>query len=226
MLIKVNHILIVDDDTRIRDLLSKYLMDNGFFVSTANNANNARQQLSEYVFDIIIMDLMMPGESGIELTVSLRKTMKTPILMLTAMGEVEERIAGLEAGADDYLSKPFEPRELLLRVEKILEKTKQQKHKSETIKFGNFEFNLQHAILKENNKDIMLTSKELELCKIFANNTNIILTREDLAKKCGGINERSVDVTVTRLRNKIERDPKNPRFLKTIWGKGYIFQTQ
>jgi two-component system phosphate regulon response regulator OmpR len=217
----ITHILVIDDDTRIRDLLAKFLKDNGFFVSTAKDAYDARNTLKEYIFDLIIVDVMMPGESGVEFTAKLRKTEKTPVLMLTARGEVEDRISGLESGADDYLPKPFEPRELLLRIQRILQRTKIESKNISTT-FGKITFNLEKNSLEKNGENIYITSNEAKLLAILCNNLQKNVSREELAKLCGGINERSIDVQITRLRNKIEEDPKKPIYLKTIRGQGYV----
>lgn len=214
----IHHILVVDDDDRIRNLLRKFLKDKGFFVSTSHNAENAREKLEEFVFDLIIVDVMMPHETGIEFTFNLRKTSEVPVLMLTAMGDVEDRISGLESGADDYLPKPFEPRELLLRVNNILNRTKEKT--SKIISFGNIKFDINKNRLW-GDEDIFITSNEAKLLKILLNANSETVLREELAKLCGGINERSIDVQITRLRNKIEKDPKKPLYLKTIRSKGY-----
>ncbi len=217
----VTHILVVDDDTRIRDLLGKFLKDNGFFVSLAKDAGEAREKLKEFIFDLLVVDVMMPGETGIELTASLRKKMDVPILMLTAMGETEERITGLESGADDYLAKPFEPRELLLRIKSILQRTKLV-NTSDEIYFGELSYNVSKGALLKNDEPIALTSNEEKLLSALSARVGKTVRREDLSKLCGGINERSIDVQITRLRNKIEKDSKRPVYLKTVRGKGYV----
>jgi two-component system phosphate regulon response regulator OmpR len=217
----ITHLLIIDDDKRIRDLLARFLKDNGFFVSVAKDAYDARNSLKEYVFDLIIVDVMMPGESGVEFTAKLRQNQATPVLMLTALGEVDDRIAGLESGADDYLPKPFEPRELLLRIQRILQRTKTDS-KSPATTFGSIIFNHEKNSLEKNGENIYITSNEAQLLAILCNNLQKTVTREELAKLCGGINERSIDVQITRLRNKIEEDPKKPVYLKTVRGMGYV----
>lgn len=214
----IYHILVVDDDDRIRNLLGKFLKDNGFFVSTSHNAENAREKLEEFIFDLIIVDVMMPSESGVEFTSKLRKKNAVPVLMLTAMGDVEDRITGLKSGADDYLPKPFEPRELLLRIHNILHRTKERSPK--VIAFGKIIFDIDKGRLW-GDEDIFITSNEVKLLKILSKANGQTVMREELAKLCGGINERSIDVQITRLRNKIETTPKKPRYLKTIRGKGY-----
>lgn len=222
----INHILVVDDDTRIRDLLAQYLQDHGFFVTTARDAVQARTKLRQFVFDLMVVDVMMPGELGTELTASLRKTMDIPILMLTAMGETEDRISGLESGADDYLPKPFEPRELLLRIQSILQRTRTRQTSQKTVNFGPFSFEVGSGNLSFDNRHVMLTSNEATLLKTLTDQAGTIVSREALALACGGINERSVDVQITRLRNKIEPDPKKPKYLKTIRGQGYVLYTK
>jgi len=222
----INHILVVDDDTRIRDLLGQYLQDHGFFVTTAKDAAQAREKLKQFVFDLMVVDVMMPGELGTELTASLRKTMNVPILMLTAMGETEDRISGLESGADDYLAKPFEPRELLLRIQSILQRTAKVKLSESLIHFGPFTFDNSSGNLSRDHQDVTLTSNEVKLFKALIDKAGNIVSREALASACGGINERSVDVQITRLRNKIEPDPKKPKYLKTIRGAGYVMYTK
>lgn len=217
----INHILIVDDDRRIRDLLGKFLCDNGFFVTMAEDAFKAREYLKEFTFDIIVVDVMMPGETGIEFTQKLREYQDTPVLMLTAMGESEDRISGLESGADDYLPKPFEPRELLLRIQMILKRTKVNEV-GKIVNLGEIIFNTEKNSLEKNGNYIQITSNEAKLLSILADNLNSVVSREEMAQLCGGINERSVDVQITRLRNKIENDPKKPIYLKTVRGKGYV----
>jgi len=213
--------LVVDDDNRIRSLLKKFLIDNGFFVSEAEGAATARELLAQYDVDLIIADVMMPDESGIEFTRNFRKTSNKPVLMLTAMGDVEDRISGLESGADDYLPKPFEPRELLLRVKSILQRTKKTKESS-SLKFGDIIYHKDKDFIENDGVSISVTSNEIKFLKILANNLGQVVSRESLAEICGGINERSVDVQITRLRNKIEKEPKNPVYLKTVRGLGYI----
>lgn len=218
----VSHILVIDDDTRIRDLLGQYLVDNGFFVSLAKDAKQARQKLKKFVFDLLVVDVMMPEETGVQLTSSIREGgIRTPVLMLTAMDEVEDRITGLECGADDYLSKPFEPRELVLRIQRILQRTKPDDKKI-LVNFGEITFDLEKGQLTKKDKNISLTSNEEKLMRILCSNLGKPISRDDLAEKSGGVNERSIDVQITRLRNKIEQDPKKPVFLKTVRGEGYI----
>ncbi len=218
---QITHLLIVDDDTRIRELLSKFLIDNGFIVSVAKNAGAAREILKEFIFDLLIVDVMMPGETGIEFTSWLRsQNNDVPILMLTAMGDSKDRINGLENGADDYLPKPFEPRELLLRIQKIVSRTRPTLKSKAT--FGNLVFDASAASLKKNGHDIPITSNEAILLGTLCDNIGKTVSREYLAKLCSGVNERTIDVQITRLRSKIEENPKNPMYLKTVRGKGYV----
>lgn len=216
------HILIIDDDNRIRNLLEKYLIKNNFIVKSAPNTTEAREIMQKYVFDLIIVDNMMPNESGIEFLCNIRQNNNnTPAIMLTALGEIENRIEGLSSGADDYLSKPFEPKELVLRINNILKRT--SKANNNIVNFDNFSFNLSKNELYKDNILIKLTDTEIKILNIFFTNINIVLNREDLCKMLNGIDERSIDVQITRLRKKIETDPKNPKFLKTIRHKGYLF---
>ena len=224
------HILVVDDDTRICDLLEKFLNKNGYLISTVHNAEQARRLLLGLEFDLIILDVMMPGESGIELTADLRKNNKTPILLLTARGEAEDRILGLEAGADDYLPKPFEPMELLLRIQAILRRTGElslNRNKDNPIlSFGDVSFDSERNELWDNGKLIYLTSSEAKIMQIFSQSVGIPITRFDLIKAMQNdgknMNDRAVDVQITRLRRKIEKISKEPRYLQTIRGIGYM----
>lgn len=217
------HILIIDDDDRIRNLLEKYLIKNNFIVSTASNTTEARNIMQKYIFDLMIVDNMMPNESGIEFLHKIRQNNNnTPAIMLTALGEIENRIEGLSVGADDYLTKPFEPKELVLRMNNILKRVNRVSDNN-IINFDDFSFNLSKNELYKNNILIKLTDTEIKILNIFFGNLNIVLTREDLCKMLNGIDERSIDVQITRLRKKIEADPKNPRFLKTIRHRGYLF---
>lgn len=218
----IEHILVIDDDRRIRNLLACFLQDNGYFVSTAANTKEARALLKEYRVNLMVVDVMMPDETGIEFSKKIRQTLDTPILMLTAMGDTEDRIAGLESGADDYLAKPFEPKELLLRIKRIIQRTS-PKSQNHMVHFGNYTFNAQTGDLSQQGKPIAVTSNEVQLLQILTSHVSEIISREKLAVMCGNINERSVDVQITRLRNKIEADIKNPRHLKTVRGKGYQF---
>ena len=224
------HILVVDDDDRLRELLRKYLSDNGFFVISATDAANARAKLASLAFDLIVLDLMMPGESGLDFAASLRTTSDVPILMLTAMAESEDRIRGLEHGADDYLTKPFEPRELLLRVNNILKRVPQRTDDDDVpriITMGAASFDLDRGVLKIDDRPVRLTTVEVQLLKVLGERPGEPLSRDDLIERTGAGADasgggRAVDVQVTRLRRKIETDPKLPRYLQTVRGKGYV----
>ena len=215
------HILIVDDDNRIRDLIKQYLEDNDFIVSTANSALEARAKIELVDFEIIILDIMMPGESGLSLTKELKKNSTIPIILLTAKGEVDDRILGLETGADDYLVKPFSAKELLLRINNILSKTKKE-ILSEKIKIGDNLLILSKMVIEKNGKSIKLNQTEKKLLErmIFAKGK--IFSREEIGNIINIAKERSVDVMITRLRQKLEYDPKNPKYLQTIRGAGYV----
>jgi len=220
------HILVVDDDTRLRGLLSTFLSQNGFRISTASNAAEARQRLSALDFDLIVLDVMMPGETGLEFAAELRKSNDVPILMLTAMVETKDRIAGLERGVDDYLGKPFEPRELLLRIQSVLRRGRPaaaaEAADPERVTFGDMEFDLQLGELKHKGKRIALTDAETVLLRALAARMGEALSRETLCKSVGSdVNERAIDVQVNRLRRKIEPDPTFPRYLRTVRGQGY-----
>ncbi len=217
-----NHILLVDDDNRIRDLLGRLLKDNGFRVTAAPSAAHARTCLSGLTFDLIILDVMMPGESGLELAASLRKDSDVPILMLTARSETPDRIAGLEAGVDDYLSKPFEPRELMLRISAILRRGgPRQKGISSEIRFGPFSFNSARGELKNGDDTVRLTDREKQILTIFAEQPGATVPRHKIVGDDSGLGERTVDVQINRLRRKIETDPGNPVYLQTVRGLGY-----
>jgi len=215
------HLLIVDDDNRIRTLLTRYLCGQGFRVTAASNAAEARRRLAGLTFDLLIMDVMMPGESGLELTRSLRETMRVPILMLTARSETENRIKGLEYGADDYLAKPFEPRELLLRINNILKRAEPQTPLIEVVRFGPFTFNRERRDLRRGAEPIRLTDRERQILAIFAAAPGETVPRLALVGNDGPAGERAVDVQINRLRRKIEADPANPLYLQTVRGIGY-----
>lgn len=225
MITTKSHILLVDDDERLRDLLRKFLVENGFFVSTARDAPHARELMEVFIFDLMIFDVMMPEEDGFSLTEFIRsgpmRLKDTPILLLTAMGETEDKITGLSCGADDYLSKPFDPRELLLRLQAILKRT--QTTGASTLSLGLVNFDLQLNRLTRQGVSIALTTVESSLLKIFARHRGRTLSRDDLvAEYEGELNPRTIDVQMTRLRRKIEEDPKIPRYLQTVRGKGYV----
>jgi two-component system phosphate regulon response regulator OmpR len=226
------HLLIVDDDERIRGLLRKFLMRHGFLVSIARDAAHARRVLAGLDFDLIVMDVMMPGESGVELTRALRATHKTPILLLTAKGETPDRIEGLEAGADDYLPKPFEPKELLLRINAILRRMPEpelEPVQPKVVHLGPVRYDIERAELSRAGKPVRLTATEVQLMRIFADNLRKPVSRaklvEDLGRDGGQAQERAVDVQITRLRRKIESDPKQPRYLQTVRGEGYMLSS-
>ena len=221
------HVLVVDDDARLRELLRRYLTENGFRVATAANAGEARLRMADLAFDLIVLDVMMPAESGLELTHDLRRTTQIPILLLTAMGEVDDRIKGLESGADDYLAKPFEPRELVLRLRTILKRTTPPPVplRPAAVRLGAVVFEPGRQALRRGETLIHLTQAEAALLTVFAERPGVTLTRDDLS--AAGIvaaQARTVDVQVTRLRRKIEPDPKFPRYLQTVRGKGYVLQ--
>ena len=216
-----NHILIVDDDNRIRDLLKDYLSENNYIVSTAENANQARERLKYFKFDIIILDVMMPGQNGYELTKEIKKQMKVPIMLLTAKGEVENRIKGLELGADDYLGKPFEPKELLLRIKNTINRNNKIDLKSKH-SVGNAEIDLNKMIINLNSKSKKINNTEKKVLIEMLSNPGTTFSREEIGKVSGISQERSIDVMITRLRQKLELDPKNPKYLQTIRGSGYV----
>ncbi|WP_170349647.1 MULTISPECIES: response regulator [Ruegeria] len=223
------HLLIVDDDERIRDLLKKFLMRSGFLVTAARDAAHARRVLSGLDFDMIVLDVMMPGEDGVSLTRTLRETHSTPILLLTARGETEHRIAGLEAGADDYLAKPFEPKELLLRINAILRRmpeTPAQDTATKILTLGPIRYDVERGEMWQGEEPVRLTATESQLMKIFSTQPGEPISRaklvEDLGRDKGQAQERAVDVQITRLRRKIEQDPKQPRYLQTVRGAGYM----
>jgi two-component system phosphate regulon response regulator OmpR len=216
------HILVVDDDTRIRDLLRRYLSTSGFRVTTASDADQARRKLNGVDFDLLVVDVMMPGESGISLTQSLRKIKKVPILMLTALAEVESRIEGLEAGADDYLGKPFDPKELVLRINAILRRNSQPVAPTiQQVMFGPYTFVLETRELKKQGEPIHLTDRERELMTIFSNKPGETVHRADLAGDEQNIGDRTIDVQINRLRRRIEVNPAEPVWLQTVRGIGY-----
>ena len=216
------HLLVVDDDRAIRDLLSRFLNREGYRVTTADTADDARAKLEGLRFDLLILDVMMPGETGFDLARSIRSNSGVPILMLTARAEKESRIAGLELGADDYVAKPFEPRELSLRIASILRRAKPAAAPSaESLHFGAFVFHIARAELRRGDDVVRLTDREREMLRVLAATPGETVPRMALAGNGGGVNERAVDVQVNRLRRKIERDPTNPLFVQTVRGIGY-----
>ncbi len=216
------HILVVDDDARIRELLGGYLRQNGYRVTQAEDGAAARVQMEGLAFDCIVLDVMMPGESGFDIAEDLRKKSDIPILMLTARSEPEHRVRGLELGVDDYMPKPFEPRELLLRLQNILRRRSSPKTKTGEVRFGPFIFDLRRNELKRGDEPIRLTDKEREVLREFALSGGEPVSREYLAQLGEYENERAVDVQINRLRQKIETDPANPAYLHTVRGKGYV----
>ena len=216
-----NHILIVDDDDRIRNLLKDFLSENHYIVSTAENADQAKEKLNYIKFDTIILDVMMPGQDGYDLTKEIKRQIKVPIILLTAKGEVENRIKGLELGADDYLGKPFEPRELLLRIRNIIKKGNKLDLKS-IHKIGIAEVNLNKMTVNLNNEFKKINNSEKKVLIEMLANPGTTYSREEIGKISGISQERSIDVMITRLRQKLELDPKNPKFLQTIRGSGYV----
>jgi|TARA_B110000211_G_scaffold230955_1_gene291575 two-component system phosphate regulon response regulator OmpR len=215
------HILIVDDDNRIRDLLKDFLTDKSYIVSTAENAEKAKNILEYFNFDVIILDVMMPGQNGFDLTKEIKKNMKVPIILLTAKGEVENRIKGLELGADDYLGKPFEPKELLLRIKNIINKNNKINLDSK-YNVGSAEIDLNKMIIKFNDKFKKINNSEKKVLIEMLENPGKTYSREEIGKISGISLERSIDVMITRLRQKLEVSPKNPKFLQTIRGSGYV----
>jgi two-component system, OmpR family, phosphate regulon response regulator OmpR len=229
------HLLVVDDDARLRDLLRRYLSENGFRVTVAANAKEARANLASFAVDLIVLDVMMPGESGLDLTGWLRgpvgpadhRNSRLPILLLTAMAEPEDRVNGLERGADDYLAKPFEPRELVLRIRNILERRGSTEEAARTIRFGAFRFDLARAELFRGSELVRLTTAEAGLLLSLAARAGQAVSREDLSQSTQfGGNIRNVDVQMTRLRRKIEPDPRYPRYLQTVRGTGYALKPE
>jgi two-component system, OmpR family, phosphate regulon response regulator OmpR len=216
------HLLVVDDDTRIRDLLSRYLTDQGFRITVAADAAEARRKLKGLNFDLIILDVMMPGESGLSLTEAMREKRAIPIILLTARAESESRIAGLEAGADDYLPKPFDPRELVLRINNILRRsTSPDTPKIDQIMFGPFTFSIARRELRRAAENIRLTDREQEIMLLFALRAGDTIPRHELIGDDADVGERTIDVQINRLRRKIEDDPANPVYLQTVRGIGY-----
>jgi two-component system phosphate regulon response regulator OmpR len=223
------HILVVDDDDRIRTLVSRFLHEHDFIVLTASEANSARDILDNFVFDALVVDIMMPGETGLEFTKSLReKGIDTPVLLLTALGEGKDRIMGFESGADDYLPKPFEPKELVLRLQAIIKRTGKYQKARAAYRIGRWLFDTRSDVLEDQEgAEIRLTSAEVTLLRAFLEKPDEVMSREDLAKRCGfEAGERTVDVQITRLRRKLESNTKIPRYLITIRGKGYLLRAE
>jgi two-component system, OmpR family, phosphate regulon response regulator OmpR len=219
------HLLVVDDDARLRDLLRRYLTDQGFRVTTAGDAAEARRKLDGIAFDLLVVDVMMPGEDGFQLTASLRAVSRIPILLLTAKAEAADRVDGLERGADDYLTKPFEPRELVLRIRNVLQRVASESERVAVLQLGEYRLDLRRGELLRGGEPVRLTSAEQSLLAALAAQPGEAMSRETLAEatQLGG-NVRAVDVQVTRLRRKIERDPRFPRYLQTVRGTGYVLK--
>ena len=215
------HILVVDDDDGIRNLVKRYLSENNFLVTTSESAEDAEEKISYIKFDLIVLDIMMPGKSGLEFTIANKNKINTPILLLTAKAEPEERIDGLEKGADDYLPKPFEPKELILRIKNILNKTKSDNLKR-VIEFGNIKIDLNKSFIYKDKKQFKINNTEKIILEKMINSPGQTFSRENIGKIINLDKERSIDVIITRLRKKIEQDPKNPKFLQTIRGSGYV----
>jgi two-component system phosphate regulon response regulator OmpR len=219
------HLLVVDDDARLRELLRRYLSDGGFRVTTAADAVEARANLASFAFDLVVLDVMMPGESGLDLTRALRHDGRVPVLLLTAMAEPEDRVNGLEQGADDYLSKPFEPRELVLRIRNLLQRRSTPDAPRREIRFGGCRFDLARGELFRGGEAIRLTAAEAALLASLAQKAGEAVSREELSLSAQfSGNVRNVDVQMTRLRRKIERDPRFPRYLQTVRGTGYVLK--
>tara|TARA_B100001059_G_scaffold40408_1_gene32581 strand:- start:248 stop:925 length:678 start_codon:yes stop_codon:yes gene_type:complete len=217
----IAHILVVDDDDGIRNLVKKYLNENNYLVTTASSAEDALEKINLIKFDLIILDIMMPGKSGLEFIKENQKKLETPIILLTAKGEPSERIEGLEIGADDYLPKPFEPKELLLRIKNMIEKTKRNDQKR-IIKFENIKIDLNKQIILKEKTEYKINNTEKKILEKMINHPGKTFSREDIGILIELDKERSIDVIITRLRKKIEIDPKNPKFLQTIRGAGYV----
>ncbi|GBL34307.1 MAG: response regulator transcription factor [Candidatus Fonsibacter sp.] len=216
------HILIIDDDEKIRDLLKQYLKNNNFFVSTAINASDAEEKLKIIKFDLAIIDIMMPGKDGLQLTKEIREKIDLPIILLTAKGEPEDRVRGLELGAEDYLPKPFEPKELLLRIKNVIKRIRKNKYVITSIKIGKASINMKKMEIQKEKKVIKINASEKILLENMIGSAGKIFSREEISKITNLTQERSIDVLVTRLRQKIEPDPKNPKYLQTVRGTGYV----
>ena len=215
------HILVVDDDDRIRELVKQYLLENKYLITTAKDAFDAKNKIEIIKFDLIVLDIMMPKKSGLELTSEIKKEIALPIILLTAKGETSERVAGLEFGADDYLSKPFEPKELLLRIRNILNKTL-QKNKIDKISIGNSSLDLNKLIINREGKKYKINNTEKLILEKMIQSSGKVFSRKEIGKLININKERSIDVIITRLRQKIETDSKNPQYLQTIRGSGYV----
>ena len=217
----IAHILVVDDDDGIRSLVKKYLTENNFLVTTANSAEDAAKKILVIKFDLIVLDIMMPGKNGLEFTQEHKKKINTPIILLTAKGEANERVEGLEVGADDYLPKPFEPKELILRIKNILDKTKKTSQKR-IAEFDNIKIDLNKLLIVQKDKEFKINNTEKIILEKMINEPGKTFSREEIGKLIDLDKERSIDVIITRLRKKIEIDPKKPKYLQTLRGAGYV----
>ena len=215
------HVLVVDDDDGIRNLVKQYLNENNFLVTTAISAEDAVQKINLIKFDLIVLDIMMPGKNGLEFTIENKQKINTPIILLTAKGEASERVEGLEVGADDYLAKPFEPKELILRIKNILNKTK-SKNIKRVIDFGNITIDLNKHLIFKNDKEFKINNTEKTILEEMVSSPGKTFSREEIGGIINLDKERSIDVIITRLRKKIEVDPKNPKYLQTLRGEGYV----
>jgi two-component system phosphate regulon response regulator OmpR len=215
------HILVVDDDEEIRQLLCEYLQKNGYIVSLAHDTKIADVLLKTFQFDLVVLDVLMPKETGIEF-LKRKSNLRTPVIILTALGDVDDRINGLESGAEDYMAKPFEPKELLVRIEKLITRFKKDSLIEKKIKFGDFQFNIENKNLSRSGERISLTTSQRDLMTILIKNLGTIISREEIVEKLNNINERTIDTQITRLRSKIEKDPKKPEFLQTVRNQGYV----
>ena len=215
------HVLVVDDDDGIRNLVKQYLNENNFLVTTAISAEDAVQKINLIKFDLIVLDIMMPGKNGLEFTIENKQKINTPIILLTAKGEASERVEGLEVGADDYLAKPFEPKELILRIKNILNKTK-SKNIKRVIDFGNITIDLNKHLIFKNDKEFKINNTEKTILEEMVNSPGKTFSREEIGRIINLDKERSIDVIITRLRKKLEIDPKNPKYLQTLRGEGYV----
>jgi two-component system phosphate regulon response regulator OmpR len=216
-----HHILIVDDDEEIRELLSEYLQKNGYAVSIAQDTEVAEKLMTIFQFDLIILDVLMPKETGLAF-LKRKPNIKAPIIMLTALGDVDDRINGLESGAEDYMAKPFEPKELLVRVQKLISRFKNISAIEKKVQFNEYEFDIENKRLSKNNQNIPLTSSQRDLMTIFVQNLGITISREEIAEQLNDVNVRTIDTQITRLRSKLEKDPKTPEVLQTIRNHGYV----
>jgi two-component system, OmpR family, phosphate regulon response regulator OmpR len=221
-----HHVLVVDDDERLRRLLQRFLREHGYHVTTAADAADAKAVLRNYAIDLMVLDVMIPGQDGVSLTGELRATVDLPILMLTARGETEDRVGGLAAGADDYLVKPFDPRELLLRIATILRRIQPREAPAQPVRFGSFVFDPSRPELRQGDEVVHLTETEMALLQALARDPGLPLSRQDLGEQSRmGSSDRAVDVQIARLRRKLELDPRKPRYLLTRRGEGYVLRT-